>query len=134
MFNLQSKNICSSSVCHDGSIAFLINAKLVKIGFDSFATAREAKKTEEAEKANRWGDEPKYDTKDPVDPDADPQGTNPDNADYGGGSNIHNDTKVSIESDYRKNSESDEGYLVDPEPVPAPGRSALNQISFSVTW
>ena len=102
------------------SIAFLINAKLVKIGFDSFATAREAKKTEEAEKANRWGDEPKYDTKDPVDPDADPQGTNPDNADYGGGSNIHNDTKVSIESDYRKNSESDEGYLVDPEPVPAP--------------
>lgn len=107
------------------SIALLLSAKLVKIGFDSFATAREAKKTEEAEKANRWGDEPKYDTKDPVDPDADPQGTNPDNADYGDGSNVHNSTEESIEPDfeepeYRKNSESDEGYLVDSEPVPTP--------------
>ena len=77
------------------SIALGLSAMLVKIGYNSFVTAREAKETEEAEKANRWGDEPKHDTKVPVDPvyvqpmdpNAGPQGANPDNADYGGGSN-----------------------------------------------
>ena len=111
------------------SIALGLSAMLVKIGYNSFVTAREAKETEEAEKANRWGDEPKHDTKVPVDPvyvqpmdpNAGPQGANPDNADYGGGSNVHNNTKKAIEPDfeepeYRKNSESDEDHLVDPEP------------------
>ena len=114
-------------------IALGLSAMLVKIGYNSFVAAREAKETEEAEKANRWGDEPKHDTKvpvdpvyvEPMDPDADSQGTNPDNADYGGGSNVHNDTKKAIEPDfeepeYRKNSESDDGHLVDPEPIPTP--------------
>lgn len=115
------------------SIALGLSAVLVKIGYDSFVAAREAKETEEAEKANRWKDGPKHDTKDPVDPvyvqpmdpDAGPQGANPDNADYGGGSNVHNNTEESIEPgykepEYRKNSESDEGHLVDSEPIPAP--------------
>ena len=111
------------------SIALGLSAMLVKIGYNSFVTAREAKETEEAEKANRWGDEPKHDTKVPVDPvyvqpmdpNAGPQGANPDNADYGGGSNVHNNTKRSVEPDfeepeYRKSSESDEDHFVDPEP------------------
>ena len=115
------------------SIALGLSAMLVKIGYNSFVTAREAKETEEAEKANRWGDEPKHDTKvpvdpvyvEPMDPNAGPQGANPDNADYGGGSNVHNNTKRSVEPDfeepeYRKNSESDDGHLVDPEPIPTP--------------
>ena len=110
-------------------IALGLSAMLVKIGYNSFVAAREAKETEEAEKANRWGDEPKHDTKvpvdpvyvEPMDPNAGPQGANPDNADYGGGSNVHNNTKKAIEPDfeepeYRKNSESDEDHLVDPEP------------------
>ena len=114
-------------------IALGLSAMLVKIGYNSFVAAREAKETEEAEKANRWGDEPKHDTKVPVDPvyvqpmdpNAGPQGANPDNADYGGGSNVHNNTKRSVEPDfeepeYRKNSESDDGHLVDPEPIPTP--------------
>ncbi len=100
------------------SIALGLSAKLVKIGYDSYVAAREAKETEEIEKTNRWRDVPKHGTKDPVnpdyvspmDPDAGPQGTNPDNADYGGGSNVHNNTEESIEPDFEE-PESDEWYL-----------------------
>ena len=98
------------------SIALGLSAMLAKIGYDSFVAAREAKEAEEAEEVNRWRDVPRHGTKDPVDPDyvqpmnpdAGPQGTNPDNADYGGGSNVHNDTKKAIEPDF--DSESDEWH------------------------
>jgi hypothetical protein len=116
------------------SITLGLSAMLVKIGYDSFVAAREAKETEEAEKANRWRDDTKVPVDpvyvQPMDPNAGPQGTNPDNADYGGGGNVRNNTEESIDPDfeepdyeepeYRKNSESDEGHLVDPEPIPTP--------------